>query len=82
MGFVTPLYSSVGSYYHVWNSPLVVSLLWTSTVLSVEHLRLRASIGDPVSSLDAPLLMIRSLHYLFELLDLLSGEGALTHERN
>ena len=33
MGLVTPLlYSSVGSYYHVWNRPLVVSLLRSFSV--------------------------------------------------
>ena len=49
MGFVTPLlYSSVGSYYRVWNKPLVVSLLLTITVLSVEYFRLQVSIDAPV----------------------------------
>ena len=33
---------------HEWESPPVVSLLLTSTVLSVEYLRLRASIDAPV----------------------------------
>ena len=56
----------------------MVSLLLTSTVLSVEYLRLQASIDAPVSSPDAPLLIIRSLHYLFKLLDLPSGKAALT----
>ena len=65
MGFVTPLYSSVGSYYHVWNNLLVVSpYLTTSTVPSVEYLRLRTSIDASVFPLQRSVLMIRSLHHL------------------
>ena len=57
-------------------SPLVVSLLLTSTILYVEYIRLRASIDAPVPSPDAPLLMIRSKNHLFKPLDLLFGVDA------
>ena len=86
MGFFIPLYSYVvGSYHHVWYSPLVFSLSvsdeYLVPVLSTlyQYFRLRASTDASASSPDALLLIIRSLHHLLMALDLPSGEGVLTH---
>ena len=81
MGFVTPLYTSVGVILSRTVGPSCSQYL---LVLSDEYLL--PILSSPVVyerplclPLDATLLMIRSIHHLFKTLDLPSGESALTH---
>ena len=76
-GVCYPVFSSVGSYYtygvvHPY-SVCFGEYLGTNS-LAPERLQ-TSSVFSP----EGPLLMIRFLHHLFKTLDLLSGEGVLTH---